>query len=173
LLRRRLSRTNLANLLLPPIATMLVCGLWHGSSFHVLLWGGLHGVYLVLERVVTLRWPATPGAHRPAWRRVAGVVLVFTLSCWALVLLRLPIDQALQFWQQLLSGPIGSLPGDRVFLFMLFSLWFDWMQLRHSDDRAFTHWPRPARVAAFAAAALLWLAMWGAVAPTAFVYQGF
>jgi D-alanyl-lipoteichoic acid acyltransferase DltB (MBOAT superfamily) len=173
LLRRRLSRTNLANLLVPPITTMLVCGLWHGSSAHVLLWGGLHGFYLVLERIVSLRWPPAPGTEPPAWRRLTGIVLVFTVSCGTLILLLLPIDQALRFWQQLLTGPIGHLPDDRVFLFMIASLCLDWMQLRHGDEAVVAHWPRPARVTAFAAAVLLLLAMWGAVAPAPFIYQGF
>jgi len=173
LLRRRLSRNNVANLLVPPLVTMLVCGLWHGSSLHMLLWGGLHGVYLVIERALRLRWPPPPGARRPVWRRAAGVVLVFTLSIWAFTLLRLPIDQAWSFWQHLLSPHPGRPPEARMLLFMVLSLWLDSMQLRYDDDRLFSHWPRAARVAALATAALLWLAMAGAVAPTPFVYQGF
>ncbi|MFI4968050.1 MAG: MBOAT family O-acyltransferase [Gammaproteobacteria bacterium] len=35
-----------ANLLL----TMLIGGLWHGTSWMFVLWGGLHGVYLAVER---------------------------------------------------------------------------------------------------------------------------
>ncbi len=29
--------------------TMLIAGLWHGASWLFVLWGGLHGIYLVLE----------------------------------------------------------------------------------------------------------------------------
>lgn len=32
------------------LLTMLVGGIWHGASWMFLLWGGLHGVYLVIER---------------------------------------------------------------------------------------------------------------------------
>jgi D-alanyl-lipoteichoic acid acyltransferase DltB (MBOAT superfamily) len=173
LLRRDLRRTNVANLLLPPIATMLACGLWHGASVHMLLWGGLHGVYLVLERVANLRWPAAPAAVRPAWRYAAGAVLVFAVSCWTLVALRLPIAQALRFWQQLLIAPIGALPDGRVLLFMLPSIWLDWMQSRHGEDVVFMPWPRLARAAMLAVAVLLCLAAAGVSAPAPFVYQGF
>ncbi len=31
--------------------TMLLGGLWHGASWNFVLWGGLHGVYLALERM--------------------------------------------------------------------------------------------------------------------------
>lgn len=30
--------------------TMLLGGLWHGASWRFILWGGLHGIYLVVER---------------------------------------------------------------------------------------------------------------------------
>ncbi|SFH06867.1 D-alanyl-lipoteichoic acid acyltransferase DltB, MBOAT superfamily [Desulfotomaculum arcticum] len=32
--------------------TFLVSGLWHGASWHYVAWGGLHGLYLVLEDVL-------------------------------------------------------------------------------------------------------------------------
>lgn len=38
------------------LATMLLCGLWHGAAWRFVLWGGLHGGFLVIER---------------AWRRLA------------------------------------------------------------------------------------------------------
>ncbi len=34
--------------------TMLICGLWHGSSWTFVAWGGIHGLYLALDRC--LNW---------------------------------------------------------------------------------------------------------------------
>lgn len=31
--------------------TMLISGLWHGASFHFLVWGGLHAFFLSMERI--------------------------------------------------------------------------------------------------------------------------
>jgi len=31
------------------LATMLLCGLWHGAAWRFVLWGGLHGTFLVLH----------------------------------------------------------------------------------------------------------------------------
>ena len=31
------------------LGTMLLCGLWHGAAWRFVLWGGLHGIYLVLH----------------------------------------------------------------------------------------------------------------------------
>jgi alginate O-acetyltransferase complex protein AlgI len=42
--------------------TMLIGGLWHGASWTFVMWGGLHGVYLSVERFLRdrVRWPRSP-----------------------------------------------------------------------------------------------------------------
>jgi D-alanyl-lipoteichoic acid acyltransferase DltB (MBOAT superfamily) len=44
--------------------TMLLGGLWHGASWTFVIWGGLHGLYLVLQRGVTriIPWRPRPGS---------------------------------------------------------------------------------------------------------------
>lgn len=55
---------TLRNLML----TMLIGGLWHGASWLFVLWGGLHGACLVLERSWRRRWPESGGrANRIDW----------------------------------------------------------------------------------------------------------
>ena len=34
------------------ITTMLIGGLWHGASWMFVIWGGLHGLYIVVERYI-------------------------------------------------------------------------------------------------------------------------
>jgi alginate O-acetyltransferase complex protein AlgI len=36
--------------------TMLIGGLWHGASWTFVVWGGLHGFYLAIERVLKKTW---------------------------------------------------------------------------------------------------------------------
>jgi alginate O-acetyltransferase complex protein AlgI len=38
------------------MATMLLGGLWHGASWAFVVWGGLHGLYLSVERVLKRRF---------------------------------------------------------------------------------------------------------------------
>jgi alginate O-acetyltransferase complex protein AlgI len=38
------------------MTTMLLGGLWHGASWTFVVWGGLHGLYLTIERVLTRRF---------------------------------------------------------------------------------------------------------------------
>jgi alginate O-acetyltransferase complex protein AlgI len=48
------------------MATMLLGGLWHGASMMFVLWGGMHGAYLCLERFIRARLRAS-GRSIP-WR---------------------------------------------------------------------------------------------------------
>jgi alginate O-acetyltransferase complex protein AlgI len=38
------------------MATMLLGGLWHGANWTFVAWGGLHGLYLAVERVLRARF---------------------------------------------------------------------------------------------------------------------
>jgi D-alanyl-lipoteichoic acid acyltransferase DltB (MBOAT superfamily) len=70
--------------------TMLLGGLWHGASWTFVVWGGLHGGYLVYEHARTERRQAaglpseadTPGA------RIAQRLVTFHLVCLAWVFFR-------------------------------------------------------------------------------------
>jgi alginate O-acetyltransferase complex protein AlgI len=67
--------------------TMLIGGLWHGASWTFVAWGGLHGGYLVGERVVRRALP--DGAWRGS--RAAGFAagaITFALVCLAWVFFR-------------------------------------------------------------------------------------
>jgi D-alanyl-lipoteichoic acid acyltransferase DltB (MBOAT superfamily) len=60
---RRIARWRLADIKLemwiayPPavIITMVLCGLWHGAGFTFIVWGGLHGLFLVIERLAVYK----------------------------------------------------------------------------------------------------------------------
>ncbi len=59
--------------------TMLIGGLWHGASWMFVLWGGLHGLYLALERAWRrLRPAAAPGEPAVALTLFTFVVVSLT-----------------------------------------------------------------------------------------------
>jgi len=76
------SRRTLFNL----CATMLLGGLWHGASWHFVLWGAFHGFLLVVYRAL-----GRSGATRPTpvgaafWLRV---VFFFQLTCLGWLIFR-------------------------------------------------------------------------------------
>ncbi len=61
-----LQRRRILLLVLPPMMTMIVSGLWHGVSMNMLLWGGLHGLFLAVERIVSSRRKLQP-TQLPRW----------------------------------------------------------------------------------------------------------
>lgn len=79
--RKGPTRTQ-ANLLL----TMLLGGLWHGASWNFVIWGGLHGAYLVTERLVLSHFPAW--SSRAFAMRALRVVITFHLVCFAWIFFR-------------------------------------------------------------------------------------
>lgn len=66
--------------------TMVLGGLWHGAGWNFVIWGALHGAYLMINHGwQALRGPRT-GDSRTA--RVAGVALTFVAVCVAWVFFR-------------------------------------------------------------------------------------
>ncbi len=68
--------------------TMLLGGLWHGAGLNFVIWGALHGMYLILNH----GWDALASAlHFPrnsrAWRTLS-IALTFVSVCFAWVFFR-------------------------------------------------------------------------------------
>lgn len=60
------------------MTTMLLGGLWHGAGWNFVLWGGLHGVYLVINhgwRKLT----GSNGSSASPWKQVLSIGLTFTV----------------------------------------------------------------------------------------------
>jgi D-alanyl-lipoteichoic acid acyltransferase DltB (MBOAT superfamily) len=66
------SARTYANLLV----TMLLGGLWHGAAWTFVVWGGLHGTYLAIERVLGLGSASSPKYLHVFARRVVTFHLV-------------------------------------------------------------------------------------------------
>lgn len=86
--------------------TMFLGGLWHGSSWLFVLWGGLHGLYLVLERGCRERLQALDHA---AWFRTSYILFTFLVVSITWVLFRSPaMAEALAVFSGLLGLHSGS-----------------------------------------------------------------
>ena len=67
--------------------TMLLGGLWHGASWTFVVWGGLHGLYLVGERLVKgMAWEG--GFWRSRSGQVSLALLTYLLVCVTWVFFR-------------------------------------------------------------------------------------
>lgn len=67
--------------------TMLLGGLWHGANWTFVVWGGLHGLYLAVERMLTEAFGGREVFKTTAFRLAAGA-FTFVLVCVAWVFFR-------------------------------------------------------------------------------------
>ena len=167
---------KLANLILPPLITMLVSGLWHGFYLNLLVWGGLQGLYLIVERIPAFWRPIVPPQDQPLWRQGLGMVVVFILVILAWAPFRWELPAALQLWEALLNWSDVVIRYRRMFLvlpLLLGSLLLDFIQYRSDDEFVFLKWP-PLAKATCMAIVLFWIFILTAGNfEQPFVYQGF
>ena len=194
-LRRRYPAENHAfNILLPPLATMLVSGLWHGLAWNLLLWGGLHGLYLVLERLPSLVKPLPPMNKRPCWQQNTGRILTFLLAALAWLPFRASLPQAWEYftgmfhwetpdllslartlvgWLPLSGWTQFNLPNPILFLVLAAAIGFDALQHRAGKEEFLQSLPRWFQVLLVVLLLFVAVLAFFADATAPFVYQGF
>jgi alginate O-acetyltransferase complex protein AlgI len=121
--------------------TMLLGGLWHGASWNFVIWGGLHGAYLAVERVLMTRLPGLFQSGRVA--SLVRTVVSFQLVCVAWVFFRAAdFDRAMAIFADLAgdwTAPEESVAYGLLALALLWvihalSAWGRWLE-RVSSSR--------------------------------------
>ncbi len=69
------------------VIVMFLGGLWHGAAWTFVVWGLLHGSYLVIERVIRVFFEDAPWANNFATKFLAGLA-TYTAVCIAWVFFR-------------------------------------------------------------------------------------
>jgi len=87
------SRRGTLRLVVALGAAFLLSGLWHGAAWTFVVWGALHGLYVVVQRLVgpkleTRAWWKKWNASRPGG--IAAVILTFLLVDFAWIFFRAP-----------------------------------------------------------------------------------
>ncbi|MBI4557226.1 MAG: MBOAT family protein [Candidatus Hydrogenedentes bacterium] len=76
------------------IVTMLLGGLWHGANWTFVAWGGLHGLYLALHKLITrgrkISETPPPNTLRSWSVQIVKMLVTFHLVCVTWVLFRSP-----------------------------------------------------------------------------------
>lgn len=74
------------------LTTMILGGLWHGANYTFLIWGAIHGAYLIAERSLTkLKFE-----KENVMIRIIKAILVFHLVCFAWLFFRIEHLQDIQ-----------------------------------------------------------------------------
>lgn len=90
--------------------TMLLGGLWHGAAWTFVIWGGLHGTYLILHKIALKG--KKPDIH--SWGNsslgylgdVLFIILTFNLVCLSWVFFRAPsLGLSIQYIQGIFLNP--------------------------------------------------------------------
>ncbi|MCX7635387.1 MAG: hypothetical protein N2Z74_06540, partial [Syntrophales bacterium] len=86
------SRRGLMRHVVNILVTMLLCGLWHGAGWTFVVWGGIHGLYLVLHLLWRTWRNSVPSSSPPAgprwFRRGLGILVTFGFVTVAWVVFR-------------------------------------------------------------------------------------
>jgi len=162
---RRGRYRTIANLMV----TMLLGGLWHGASWNFVIWGGLHGLYLSLERLLTryfkFRLPAPV-----RW------LITFQLVCFAWIFFRaedFATSKAIiaKIANVAAEPVLAGVEGYQVVLFTVLMV-LHWAGDRwHIRERLF--FARPAVWGLTAACLLVTLVVWAPSESAPFIYFQF
>jgi alginate O-acetyltransferase complex protein AlgI len=161
------------------MTTMLLGGLWHGANWTFVVWGALHGLFLIAQHAWDSTWAntAAPRLARNRWIAASGRVLagaiVFALVNVAWVFFRAP-DFTTAFTY--LGGIVALTMGAEgvlvpVVVLAAYTLAIDVPQAIADDEYVFLNWPVGWRAAATATACLLLLGSGTTNAP--FIYFQF
>ncbi len=116
------SRTNALQTTRNLMLTMLLGGLWHGAAWVFVIWGGLHGAYLILEHLIkSLVLPAWLVNH--VLTRILLMGLTFFCVMIAFVIFRADtLQQAMNIFSAMWhsSSQTVTIPWDR---------WTQWVTL--------------------------------------------
>lgn len=80
------------------VITFLVSGFWHGANWTFIIWGGIHGLFFIVEGILI-------GTNRDTWiKRFLGLLTTFTVVCFAWIFFRAQdFTHAIEFIQNTFS----------------------------------------------------------------------
>ncbi len=154
--------------------TMLLGGLWHGANWTFVVWGGIHGAGLAVERLFTGKHQIAPSSSLLGrWGRR---IVIFHLVCLAWIFFRIPSFGGA--WEQIAA--LASWQWNPAYLTALvflacyvFALFLLDLQLESSKgEHVFASYPYSLRVATGIAFCVL-ITLFGANQESAFIYFRF
>ena len=93
--------------------TFLLSGFWHGAGWNFIFWGGLTGLFIVMEFLLGIK---TVKLNKSKYKRVAGVLYVFFVFSFVQVFFRSKnISEAFGIIKKIFSNQWGGLQGEEIF----------------------------------------------------------
>ncbi len=120
--------------------TMLLGGLWHGAATKFVIWGGLHGLALVVHKIWTMAFPNKKPGQKQPFKSLVSVVITFHFVCFAWLFFRadsmLIADQMLVQITQIFHADILAVISNYAIVFALILLGFvmHWLPERVKEN---------------------------------------
>jgi D-alanyl-lipoteichoic acid acyltransferase DltB (MBOAT superfamily) len=170
------SRGSAAHTCVNLMITMLLGGLWHGAAWTFVIWGALHGFYLIVHRVwSSIHWtPLVRFRETTVWRWMARILL-FHAVCLGWVFFRSPsFEIAFAVLRRLTVPGAITLASVPVAMALIAGLAGQFQPLRWRKALEFELgcWPAMARGTAFAAA-IFGIELLGPTGVAPFIYFRF
>jgi alginate O-acetyltransferase complex protein AlgI len=158
--------------------TMLLCGLWHGAGWNFVIWGGIHGVALAVNRAWMTWNPLSKLAGRPVFQAMWTLfsrllTLSIVLVAWIFFRAQSFAD-ANTYLSRMLSWSHGVRWVSPYILLALAAVFFTHL-LVNKDRNWAQELPEraiPVRITAYAALVVL-LSFFGATSAVPFIYFQF
>jgi D-alanyl-lipoteichoic acid acyltransferase DltB (MBOAT superfamily) len=155
------------------LTTMLLGGLWHGANWTFVIWGGIHGAGLALERVLGIAQDRLSAPFLAVWLRR---ILIFHVVCFTWIFFR---AESLSAAWQMIGGlahwnwqPSYMAAAKFLILFSLPLFALDLGLEATGDEYLFQSRPHFQRVGV-ALASILAIVLFGANQANAFIYFQF
>ncbi|GAB5506222.1 MAG: MBOAT family protein [Rhizobiaceae bacterium] len=106
--------------------TMVLGGLWHGAGWTFIIWGAMHGAFLIVYHAFSALMTRAFGDRNRngVLRRLAGIALTFLVVVVAWVMFRAPsLEAAMEIYRGMAGmNGLGLIPDDRAYLGPIFDL---------------------------------------------------
>jgi D-alanyl-lipoteichoic acid acyltransferase DltB (MBOAT superfamily) len=180
------NRTGMVRHYFNLLVVFLISGLWHGASWAYVIWGGLHGLYIIVEQHThALRqklWSATGLGHIRPLRTVVATLVTFHLVWFSWVFFRAGnLHQARAVFVNMLSfarvtpllqGEIDGFHRIGVVLSILILAGVHLIQRRCGFRNLTQNMPTYSRACLFCGG-LMWTLLWGQFRSHDFIYFQF
>lgn len=134
--------------------TMLLGGLWHGAAWTFVVWGGLHGLYLMMHQRLSGRSSKAP-SDSFTLGDLAPALVTFNFVCLGWVFFRAEsFGQAFDLLRGVVTLRSGSIDKNALALVILLGLTavaIDLAQRNFASHTVVLRWPAPARGVIYAA----------------------
>ena len=104
--------------------TMLIGGLWHGASFNFIIWGALHGIYLISYKIIILNSKKDRKKPKYKLNKIIYIIIFYVLVLITWIPFRTPdLMTAMSFFNSILFWKGNIDISEVLIILFIFIIW--------------------------------------------------